>query len=265
MHIKGIEMDKGWISIHRKVVDSPYYFSEPFTKMQAWFDMLIIANHKAGFFFKRGIKVDVKRGQIGYDLESLAKRWMWSRGKVERFLNALENDNQIVRQKTNVTTLISITNYDEYQNNDKANSNPNDNANGHQTVKQTVKQTDTNNNVNKYNKNNKENNIKETRKQKLAQTGFEISLNNFLEMRKKIRKPATDRAVEMIKNELEKLSGGNEELKIQILDQSTMNSWQGVFPLKEDFSKKEKDSGQKEKESKFSNNVEVAKKSFGLS
>lgn len=141
-------MDKGWISIHRKIVDNPFYFSEPFTRMQAWFDMLIIANHKDSFFFKRGIKVDVKRGQIGYDLESLAKRFSWSRGKVERFLTVLETEGQITRQKTNVTTLISITNYDNYQSNDKANSM----ANGHQIVKQT----DTNNNVNNENKNNKE-------------------------------------------------------------------------------------------------------------
>jgi hypothetical protein len=99
----------------------------------AWIDMLLIANHSDNYFFKRGIRVEVKTGQIGYDLDSLAKRWKWSRGKVERFILMLENDNQVVRQKTNVTTLISIVNYKEYQcdgkPNDKPNSKPNSKPN----------------------------------------------------------------------------------------------------------------------------------------
>lgn len=149
-------MDKGWISIHRKIVENPYYFSEPFTKIQAWIDMIIIANHKPGTFFKRGIKVGVKRGQIGYDLDSLAKRWMWSRGKVERYLNVLENEKQITRQKTNVTTLISITKYDDYQKIVTQTTTQTVKQATTQTEKQTVKQTDTNNNDNKDNNENNE-------------------------------------------------------------------------------------------------------------
>ena len=44
-------------------------------------------------------------------------------------VKTLENENQIVRQKNNVTTLISIVNYNEYQTDDKANSKPNSKAN----------------------------------------------------------------------------------------------------------------------------------------
>ena len=119
----------GWIKLHRKLTENPLYFSEPFSRSMAWIDMLLIANHSDNYFFKRGIRIDVKVGQIGYDLDSLAKRWKWSRGKVERFLNMLENDKQIVRQKTNVTTLISIVNYKEYQTDDKPNDKPNRKAN----------------------------------------------------------------------------------------------------------------------------------------
>jgi hypothetical protein len=90
----------------------------------------LLANHSENYFFKRGIRVDVKVGQIGYDLDSLAKRWKWSRGKVERFILMLENDNQVVRQKTNVTTLISIVNYKEYQTDDKPNRKPSSKPNG---------------------------------------------------------------------------------------------------------------------------------------
>jgi hypothetical protein len=115
----------GWIKLHRKITENPLYFSEPFNRSMAWIDMILIANHSDNYFFKRGIRVEVKVGQIGYDLDTLGKRWQWSRGKVERFMQMLENDKQIVRQKTNVTTLISIVNYKEYQCDSKADSKPN--------------------------------------------------------------------------------------------------------------------------------------------
>lgn len=138
----------GWIKIHRKITENPLYFSEPFNRSMAWIDMLLLANHSENFFFKRGIRVDVCIGQIGYDVESLAKRWQWSRGKVERFLQMLEKDKQIVRQKTNVTTLISIVNYKEYQQdskaNNKADSKANDKANGHKQELKELKEENIN-------------------------------------------------------------------------------------------------------------------------
>lgn len=147
-------MERGWIKIYRKIVENPYYFSEPFTRSQAWIDLLIVANHKDNFFYKRGVKVEVKRGQIGWDLESLGKRWQWSRGKVERFISELETSNQVVRQKTNVTTLISLVNYELYQEDSKPNSKANDKANSKPNEHQTTKQTEANKNV-KNNKNEK--------------------------------------------------------------------------------------------------------------
>lgn len=63
----------------------------------------------------RGIKIDVGRGQLAYSQERLAQRWLWTRGSVIRFLKYLENEQQIVQQKTAVTNLISILNYNKYQ------------------------------------------------------------------------------------------------------------------------------------------------------
>ena len=63
---------------------------------------------------------------------------------------------------------------------------------------------------------------------------FKKTWKDFIEMRVKIRKPMTVRAGEMLINELTKLSD-NEDTQIAILNQSIMNSWQGVFPLKENY------------------------------
>jgi hypothetical protein len=105
--------------------------------MMAWVDLLIIANHASGFYYKRGVKVEVLRGQVGYGLETLAKRWKWSRNKIERYFIELEKDNQIVRQKNNVTSLISIINYEFYQSEGNAEGKPSETADGQQKVKQT--------------------------------------------------------------------------------------------------------------------------------
>ena len=98
----------GWIKLHRKIMDNPLYLSEPFTRMQAWIDLLLLANHKEGFFYVRGNKVIVKRGQIGTSSRTLAARWQWSRGKVERFLNELNNDGVIEITRSNIATIIQF-------------------------------------------------------------------------------------------------------------------------------------------------------------
>ena len=58
------------------------------------------------------------------------------------------------------------------------------------------------------------------------------AISDFIEYRTKIKKPMTDRAVELLITELDKLAGTTDE-QIEILNQSIVNGWQGVFPLKE--------------------------------
>ena len=50
-------------------------------------------------------------------------------------------------------------------------------------------------------------------------------------MRKQIKKPMTDRAKKLILSKLDKLAT-TEQDKIEILNNSIMNSWAGVFELK---------------------------------
>lgn len=105
----------GWIKIHRSITENPMYFSEPFTRMQAWIDLLLVTNYRDTVIYVRGNKVDVKRGQIAKSQDFFATRWKWSRGKVIRFLDELQKCGQIVQQKSNVITLISVVNYECYQ------------------------------------------------------------------------------------------------------------------------------------------------------
>lgn len=57
-------------------------------------------------------------------------------------------------------------------------------------------------------------------------------LLEFEQMRKSIKKPMTDVARKRLIRELHNLTGGNVQMMIKILDQSILNSWAGVYPLK---------------------------------
>ena len=65
-------------------------------------------------------------------------------------------------------------------------------------------------------------------------SALDAALNDFAEMRKKMRKPLTDRALALTLSELEKLAPGDDDKKIAILNQSIQRGWQGVFPLKDE-------------------------------
>jgi len=106
---------EGWIKIHRGIMDSSLYFAEPFTKSAAWIDLLLLANHKEGRFFVRGVEVKVLRGQVGYSQVKLAERWKWGRKKVDNYLKYLEKEQQIIVNKSFVNQTITILNYEKYQ------------------------------------------------------------------------------------------------------------------------------------------------------
>lgn len=84
------------------------------------------------------------------------------------------------------------------------------------------------------------------------------SLNDFIRMRKTIKRPMTTRALELLLNELNKLTNLEEE-KVAIINQSIVNSWQTVYPLKNQEEKlkfnKIKSSKEKEEQIEFSADI----------
>ena len=58
-------------------------------------------------------------------------------------------------------------------------------------------------------------------------------LDAFIEMRKNIKSPLTDRALGMMLKKLNELSGGDMQKAAKILNQSTINCWKGIYELKE--------------------------------
>jgi hypothetical protein len=63
---------------------------------------------------------------------------------------------------------------------------------------------------------------------------FNSAFEGWIDMRKNIRKAPTARAIELARIKLERLAPDNKELQVQIINQSILNSWQDLFPLKSD-------------------------------
>lgn len=107
--------EKGWIKIYRQLRDCWVWKSKPFSKGQAWIDLLLKANHTDTKILFNGNLTTIKKGQILTSIRKLVDEWGWSKNTVTKFLNLLEEDGMLTRESDNHRTLITIENYSVFQ------------------------------------------------------------------------------------------------------------------------------------------------------
>ena len=126
------------------------------------------------------------------------------------------------------------------------------NANGNNENVQPIPYINTNINTDKKpNNNNLDTLITSFDFSETTEEELKEALKDFEEMRKKIKKPLTDRAKKGIIKKLYDLSGGNASIAIEVLDNSIMNSWQGIFGLKQEPKKQQQAAANTENEYPF--------------
>lgn len=107
---------EGWIKISRQITEDGLYFDGKFDRMHAWIDLLLIATAQVAKNVRvRGIEVELQPGDIAIAENNLADRWGWSRNTVRKFLQCLEVDNKIVLRKSQIINIISVVNWQKYQ------------------------------------------------------------------------------------------------------------------------------------------------------
>ena len=109
--------DIGYVAVFRQIFDHWLWQDKPFSKGQAWIDLLLLANHHD---HKKPVGdkiVTYKRGDVNRSVLFLADRWGWDKKTVRRFLRVLEADNMVVVKGTTQGTTITIVNYDFWQKN----------------------------------------------------------------------------------------------------------------------------------------------------
>lgn len=106
----------GWIKIHRSIT-SHWLYSEKrtYSKLEAWYDILLNVNFSDNKVILKGKLYEVKRGESILSYESWGKRWNWDKSKVRRFFNLLQNDSMIELKCDNITTHLTVCKYESYQ------------------------------------------------------------------------------------------------------------------------------------------------------
>ena len=102
-----------WIKLNREI--SKHWIFKDEWKFKCWIDLLMLANYAENKVDIKGVLLTCKRGELLYSLDSLSSRWNTNKSKVRRFLKLLESDSMIVLKSEQVTTRITICNYESYQ------------------------------------------------------------------------------------------------------------------------------------------------------
>lgn len=107
--------DKGYIIIKRELFDHWIWDEKPFSKGQAWIDMIRLANFSSKKFIIGAEAIPVPRGSFFTSIKHLSDRWGWSRKKTILFLTLLENEKMATTKGLSKGTLVTIVNYAKYQ------------------------------------------------------------------------------------------------------------------------------------------------------
>jgi len=106
-------VDRGWIKLHRSLMDSAVYDNEKYLKI--WIHILLKANHKLRKIIFNNKTILVKPGSFLTGRKKLSEGTGISEGTIERVLNYLESEQQIEQQKTSRNRLIIVINWIDYQ------------------------------------------------------------------------------------------------------------------------------------------------------
>lgn len=101
---------EGWIKIHRKLSEWEWYNDSKMVHL--FLHLLLFANHKDGNF--QG--TNVKRGQVITGRHKLSASTGMSEQNIRTCLIKLESTNEITIETTNKNSLITLVNYNSYQN-----------------------------------------------------------------------------------------------------------------------------------------------------
>lgn len=215
-------MRPGWVPVSRELQDHWMWEDKPFAHGQAWIDLIMLANYEDTKMPYKGEIITCERGTVNLSISYLANRWGWSRHKTRDFLNLLESDGMVTVCATTNRTTITLENYSFY--------NDVPTTKGQRKDSEGTAKGQRGDTTNNNNKNNKNNNIYSD------EPKLDTAVKEFITFRKKIKKPMTDHAVKLMLSKLNKLTSDIDE-QVEILNQSILNGWQGIYPLKREEKK----------------------------
>lgn len=252
----------GWISLHRKIQDNWLWSDKPFSKGQAWIDILLLAGSEERKVFMSGEVIQLKDGSFITSELKLMDRWGWSKSKVRNFLNLLQSEGMIIKESDQKKTTIFVEKYNNYQ---KAETTKRPQPESEKTAVfvekysgcgkvetterpqkrppkrppkllefQQHKESENHVKDHKKDTNNNIYNIytlflslyKREPDEKMVQ-----ALQDFIDLREKKGNPLDEKGIEILLKKLESIAQTDDE-RIRILEDSVLNKWQDIYPLK---------------------------------
>lgn len=216
---------KGYIKLHRGILDWEW-FDDPSTTM-VFLYLLLTANIEEKNYHGETIPV----GSTVVGRKMLAEKTGLSERNVRTALEHLKSTNEITIKSTNRFSVITVVNWGKYQLCNKQTDQQTDqqSANNRPTTDQQLTTP-------KEYKNIRNKEIKKYIYSDVPE--LNEAIKDFIAHRKQLKKPMTDRAVQLLINKLNKMTT-DIDTQIAILNQSIERGWQTVYELKEPI-KKEK-------------------------
>ena len=100
---------RGWAD--DEVLEDP----SPFSWREAWIWLIEHVAFRPTRVMSNGQKVAVARGQISVSIRSLGRAWKWKKVRVELFVRRLETATSIETAIVGGRYLITLCNYEKYQ------------------------------------------------------------------------------------------------------------------------------------------------------
>ncbi len=218
----------GYIKVYRDLKENPIWQEKPFSKGQAWIDMMLRCNYVCKPITGYGNLKWVKRGEFVSSNYKLAEAWGWSESAVRNFMRRLEYNGMILRQSFGKCSLYFLQNYAHFQSVETEDlSQP---SNAQKTHRKRTRNAHAA-------PNNNDNNIKELKDYLniyIQDDSLKQSYIDFIDMRIKKKKLPTIKAIELI---IKKLQPFDIDIQKNALEKSIVNGWSDVFP-KENINEK---------------------------
>lgn len=139
-------MDTGWIKIHRSIWEQPW--ATDHDAMYLWIYLISHSMFRKKEIYWNGKLIELQPGQLVTGRKVLSKNTEISESKIRRLLKLFEELQQIDQQTTNTSTLISILNYEKYQDISQGSTNEQPTNNQQMTTKEERKERKNINNNN---------------------------------------------------------------------------------------------------------------------
>lgn len=138
---------EGWISTYRKILENPIVCKDS-DYFAVWMYLLLNATHKESPAIFNKKKIILKKGQLITGRKTIAEKFDISESKVQRILKTFEIEQQIEQQTCSRNRLISIINWNEYQQSEQRIEQPVNNE--RTTSEQPVNTNNNDNNIYLY-------------------------------------------------------------------------------------------------------------------